>query len=136
MTAIADKLMQFFDRSMRNPHVLGTNDCMLDVADWLDFAGGMDVARDWRGHYASEEELDAILAPMGGFVAAMKTEAARIRLKETIAPRPGDVGIIEAVGKPMGAIMIMSRRWRVRSPRGFATVTATPIVAWGLPCRN
>lgn len=43
----------------------GQTDCALWCADWVKLATGDDFAADWRGEYATEAELAALLADRG-----------------------------------------------------------------------
>jgi hypothetical protein len=47
------------------PFAWGRNDCALWSADWVTRATGEDFASRWRGRYASEAELMALLESMG-----------------------------------------------------------------------
>lgn len=137
MADMREKLNAFLDRSMRWAFEYGQHDCMLEVADWLDYACKTHIAADWRGRYSSEAELDALMPD--GLVSAMRAGAARYGLSEAATPQTGDVGILSLPGqeRPLGAILMPSGRWRFKT-RGGILVTrgATLIVAWGLPCRQ
>lgn len=138
MAGVHTKLMAFLDRSVKHPFEWGQHDCMLEVADWLDFACGMDVARLWRGTYDSEAELEALVEGVGGLEQAMHDEALRLGLAETVEPLAGDFGLVTLPGqeKPLGAILMPSGRWRMKTLTGIALRRdVTVIVAWSLPCR-
>jgi hypothetical protein len=138
MNEVPRKLMAFLDRSARYPFQWGRHDCMLDIADWLDYACGLRVAAAWRNVYASEAEIGAMLAPAGGFEAAMRAEATRLGLAEAREPLPGDVALVTVAGqdKPLGAILTPSGKWRMRTLKGFVVTKAVDVVvAWSLPCR-
>lgn len=136
-------LMAFFDRSASHAFEWGQHDCMLDIADWLDFANKKSgapsaVAEEWRGLYASEQECDDLMDSLGGFETAMRDEADRIGLPETAEPLPGDIGLLTVSGQPkmLGGIMTPANRWRMRTQAGFlVTASVTVEVAWSLPCR-
>lgn len=88
MASIREKLNLFLDKAAGWGFEYGQHDCMLEVADWLDFACGLDAASAWRGTYSSQEELDALMPD--GLEAAMRAEAARIGLQEAATPQFGD----------------------------------------------
>lgn len=139
MPVVRELLPKFLDKSSRKPFLWGESDCMLDIADWLAFATKdkelRDVGSKWRSRYSTQQECEALLEPMGGLVGAMKTEAKALGLESTDQPEPGDIAMVEGFGdKPMGAIMMMSGRWRVRTEKGFVVSHEfKPIVAWKLP---
>lgn len=136
MAGIREKLMPWLDKSARRPFEWGQADCMLDVADWLDYSCGLDVASAWRGRYSSEAEAAALMQE--GLETAMRTEAARLGLEEAAEPLPGDVAIVTIPGqdKPLGAILMPTGRWRMRHARGFLLArSVTVLIAWSLPCR-
>ncbi len=138
MAGLRDKLMSFLDRAAKWPFEWGQHDCMLEVADWLDHACGMDTASRWRGTYASEAELDAILAEHGTLEEAMREEANAAGLHEAAEPLFGDVALVLPSGqeKPLGAILMPSGRWRMKTLTGIALRRdVTVVVAWSLPCR-
>lgn len=47
------------------PFQWGHNDCALWCADWVNIATGRDFASQWRGLYATERELNDLLASRG-----------------------------------------------------------------------
>jgi len=135
---VRDKLTAFLDRSARHAFAWGQHDCMLDVADWLDYACGLDAAARWRGEYASEAQAQSDPRMVNGLVSAMREEAMVLGLAETGAPEAGDIAVVSVAGqdKPVGAIMMPSGKWRMRTLTGFLiTRDVTVLVAWSLPCR-
>lgn len=142
--AVRKWLMAWFDQSAKYAFAWGDHDCMLDIADWLDFANKkagvawVPVAADWRGLYTTEQELDDLMDSLGGFEQAMRDEADRIGLVETETPLPGDMGLLTVSGQPkmLGGIMTPASRWRMRTLTSFlVTSSVTVEVAWSLPCR-
>lgn len=136
MAGIREKLNAFLDKSARRPFEWGVCDCMLEVADWLDQSCGFDVANEWRGRYSTEEEAYSLMG--GSLEIAMRAEAARLGLAEAVQPLFGDVGLVIPPGqeKPLGAILMPSGRWRMRTQTGVAlSRDVTVVVAWALPCR-
>jgi hypothetical protein len=130
--------MAFLDKAAKHPFAWGDHDCMLEVADWLDAACGMDIASAWRGLYDDEDSLTATLDALGGFETAMRAAAAQHGLAEVAEPQFGDVGIVQPPGqpKPLGAILMPSGRWRMKTLTGIALRRdVTVVVAWSLPCR-
>lgn len=134
-----EKLNAFLDISARKPFEWGQSDCMLEVADWLDFYTGSKIAADWRGRYGSEEELEVLFGPDVSLEIAMRAEAERHGLVETAEPQVGDVGLVALAEqeKPLGAILMPSKRWRMKTIAGVVlTKSVQVIVAWSLPpCR-
>lgn len=133
---VTERLPAFLDRTARKPFEWGQSDCMLEVADWLDFCCRLGAADAWRGRYSNEYEADALMP--AGLVAGMVSEAARLGLQETAEPLPGDVAVVSipGQGKPLGAIRLLSGRWRMKTTAGILTMReVTVLVAWSLPCR-
>jgi hypothetical protein len=54
---LAEYIRQVYD----SVFVWGQNDCALWCADWVKLATGQDLAAEWRGQYASEDELRALM---------------------------------------------------------------------------
>lgn len=136
MTGVRDKLMPFLDRAAKRPFAWGQSDCMLELADWLDHACGLDSASRWRGRYSDEAGASAIMG--GDIEAAMRKEASFLGLREVTEPLPGDVALVTLAGqeKPLGAILMPSGRWRMKTLAGIAlTKDVNIVVAWSLPCR-
>lgn len=138
MAGIREKIMTFLDRASRTPFAWGQSDCMLEVADWLDFACQTGAAGRWRGTYSDEASLDALLEPLGGLETAMRAEAVTLGLEEAAEPQVGDVALVTVEGqeKPLGAILMPSGRWRMKTLEGVVlSREVTVVVAWKLPCR-
>jgi hypothetical protein len=138
MNEVQRKLNAFLDRSAKYAFAWGDHDCMLDIADWLDYSCGLRVAEEWRGNYATEDELDELMDSLGGFEQAMRDEADRLELVEAAEPLLGDPGLLNVSGQPkiLGGILMPSGRWRMRTLTGFLVTSAvTVVVAWSLPCR-
>lgn len=130
---IRSKLFQFLDYSARHPFEWGVHDCVLEVADWLDRARGLNVANEYRGTYSDEAGAAAIIG-LGGLASAMSAKAAALGLAETREPKPGDVAVVTAPGqdKPLAAILMPSGRWRMKTERGFVTRGVEVIKAWSV----
>lgn len=138
VAGVRDKLMAWLDQAARRPFEWGVADCVLDAADWLDFACGTKIADSWRGRYSSEAQADALTAPYGGLEAAMRAEALFWGLAVTAQPVFGDVALVTVAGqdKPLAAVLMPSGRWRMKTAAGIAlTRDVTVVVAWALPCR-
>lgn len=133
---VKERLPAFLDRTARKPFQWGQSDCMLEVADWLDFCCRLGAADAWRGRYSSAEEAAALMPE--GLGTAMRSEARRLGLEEAAEPRPGDVALVTIPGqdKPLGAILLLSGRWRMKTVAGVLMMRdVTVLVAWSLPCR-
>jgi hypothetical protein len=111
---------------------------MLDLADWVDLACGTQIAKDWRGKYSNESEAIELLG--GDFQSGVEKEIDGRGLARTSYAMPGDIGIVTVGGqdKPLGAIMMPSGRWRMRTATGFVMARDVIVItAWILPpCRS
>lgn len=92
--------------------------------------------------YTTEEEAEAMLRDAGGLV-PLWTRAAEGRAEEVPLSdvRPGDVGVIEAIGPDMKAIEIgaiwTGKRWAFVPLRGgIAAASACCLKAWRPMCRK
>lgn len=123
----------------------GEWDCMLDIGDWLKTVTGIDCVSDYRGKYASADEARALFRRQGGLTRVLRCMGRELGLAETAEPRAGDIGLVKAFGMiirerrsavfPMGAIMMPSGRWRIRTlGSGHVTRAFPTLVAWSLPC--
>lgn len=136
----------FAEKSSVEPFQWGFADCMLDLADWLQAASGLDLGAKWRGRYADADECRALFRRDGGITRVIRADAIAAGLVETATPQPGDIAMVKAFGTivggrrqavfPMGGIMVPSGRWRVRAIVGHITHAFPVIVAWELPCRH
>lgn len=60
------RMFEFFKHRRNIPYNPGKNDCALLCADHIMAITGIDLAREWRGMYGSEEEYNKILEAAGG----------------------------------------------------------------------
>jgi Domain of unknown function (DUF6950) len=88
------------------PFVLGTMDCSLWCADWVQMQTGVDLAAEWRGTYSTEQQYQALLLAKGGLVrvAAQALKLVAARRIEPVNAKPGDIGIIVTTKGPALAI--------------------------------
>lgn len=137
---VQEKLLSFFDKSARTPYVLGQNDCILEVGDWLKHCCGTKISDKWRGQYTSQDGFEAIAAQYGGLEQLLRKAFTDFGLEETSEPQAGDIGLLRTDEYGiMGGILLVSGRWRVRTPDRI--LTSRPplvniIVTWKLPCRS
>lgn len=129
--------MAFLDRSISRRFDWADVHCMSDLLDWIDRVCATRLAAKWRGLCANEAQWNALLDERGGLVALAAAEAAETGLKPTEKPEMGDVGIVEFDGKPMGAIVMPSGKWRMRTLTGFEVRRDVKVLAaWSLQCRR
>lgn len=120
----------FLERMAATPFVDGRTDCALTVADWvMEATGCPDPATDLRGRYHTALGRERLLKRLGGLEAVMTSCAARAGLRETLAPKPGDVGLVEFGGRQFAAIC-MGRHWAVQSTAGLFGTEGAVIKAW------
>jgi hypothetical protein len=98
---------------------LGTHDCGLVLADWVEHVTGRDPAAPVRGRYAGEAELMAI-AGAGGLPRLFDRLLRAGGLERTRAAQLGDVAIVSIDGAaPRGAIYAR-RGFIVVAPQGVS----------------
>lgn len=137
---------EFAKASATRPFAWG-DDCLIDTADWVLAATGIDVAAPFRGRYSDAETCRALFRGRGGLTKALRSHMARLGFAETEAPQPGDPGLVKAFGVvlherraarfAMGAVRLPSGRWRLKSMDGHISHDFPLIVAWSLAsCRR
>jgi hypothetical protein len=88
-----DQRLVAFTRSvLRRPFEWGGHDCALFAADAVAAMTGFDLAADYRGQYASEEEAWEFLASLGYFDLEALA-AARLPRRSIAEARRGDVAL-------------------------------------------
>lgn len=97
---------------------LGTADCCCFVADWVRLCRGIDPIAHCRG-YRGRAEADALLRGWGGLTRIVGRAAARIGLKLTRQPAPGDVAVVALAGVATCAIR-SAHGWILRMDDGMA----------------
>jgi hypothetical protein len=112
--------------------VLGEVDCCLAIADWVLVSRGFDPAARFRGVYATEDDVSALLKREGGMprlLGRLARDAGARRVKD---PQPGDFAVVRADGKCWGAIRTPSGRWAIKANDGVVMSRLPRVVAaWG-----
>jgi hypothetical protein len=130
-----DTLMSFLDSSASKRFDWSDVNCMIELALWIDKTCGTALAPAWRGLCATEAEWNELITARGGLLTVADVEARGAGLVATETPIMGDVAVVEIGGKAMGAIMMPSGRWRMRTLNGFETRRDIAVLkAWSLPC--
>lgn len=129
---MAGLLSAFLRGAARQPFAVGTGDCALFVADWVQVATGRDGASELRGRYATPAEALALHGPRG-LVGTVDRCARAVGLQRTRAPAVGDIAVIAALGELYCAIRTR-RGWAVRADRAVMIVPSARVVAaWVVP---
>lgn len=82
--------------------------------------------------YETDEEADVIVAEAGGLVALWERTIGD-RLPPVEVAEAGDVGIIEAGERLVGAIFT-GDRWAFLTPRRVMFAPCVPVAAWRVEC--
>lgn len=122
-------LTEFLARAEARRFQPGEWDCCLMVADWVRECTGIDGAAPWRGRYRTVQGFLRHLRAGGGVEGVMSQGAALAGLRETMEPKRGDIGVIEAAGAKVGAICT-GRQWVAVGQRGLSAIAAEPLRAW------
>lgn len=112
------------------PVIWGESDCCQFVAAWLRRHG---VALALPA-YASEAAARRLIARHGGLVELLREIASGAGLRETGAPEPGDVGVIDLSTGPVACIFIHGGYAALRTDSGTLWLMPRTIrAAWALP---
>lgn len=112
------------------PVVWGESDCCQFVAAWL---RGRGVPLDLPA-YASEAEARRLIARAGGLVELLRPIALAAGLRETGAPEPGDVGVIDLSTGPVACLFLHGGYAALRTETGAIwLMPRTFRAAWALP---
>lgn len=131
-------LHEFLIERAERPFTWGENDCALFVADAILAMTGVDIAADFRGRYANEEEAFAAVRTITGgstLEDAAAWCAARHELVEWPLPlfaQRGDMVVVENEGRLISALVHLSGRHAVTvGELGLRRLPITAVVrAW------
>ena len=132
MAAVGD----FCDEIARAGWRWGERDCLLWLGTWAQRNTGIDGGAPWRGRYATALGCIRTLNRSGGMEACIERGAALAGMAETYHPRPGAVGLVEAMtakGPSLVGAIFTGERWAVLTPSGVLSIRTTPRRAWNLP---
>lgn len=130
---MADLLAAFLQEAEAAPFVLGTWDCMLTPANWVQRVLGRDPVAVYRGTYDSELGWRRILKQGGGAVRVFGDCMEGAGLMRTAEPTAGDVAIVETPLGELGAIYVGHKRFAVKTLDGMLTGVLPPAAIWALP---
>lgn len=125
-----EHLRAYLAEAARRRHAWGELDCCLFMADWVQAVTGRDPAGPYRGAYDGPRQALRLLRAEGGLYALSwrLAEAAGLPLRLG-APQPGDVGVVLAARRQMGAIRT-GKGWAVLTPGGYAVARLPHLAAW------
>lgn len=109
-------LHNFFLSRAHEPFAWGTTDCALFVADGIEAMTGVDIAQDFRGRYATEEEAFALIKTVtGGKTAADAAAwcAAKFEIPELAFPLyagRGDMVALMDAGRMITGLVALNGR--------------------------
>lgn len=115
------RLRRFLRASLSTRFVWGERDCGLWACDWVKEARGVDPGADVRGKYANRFGYLRFAYNAGGLPELVRAKFTASGLRETIDPKPGDVGVIPTPLGPAVAIMT-TLGWAQKSERGLSFV--------------
>lgn len=127
---------EFLSWKATEPVVLGSDDCLLWLADLaMALRGVADPAAHLRGTYSTPLQAARVIRRAGGPVALIASVLEPVGAQRVEEPVSGDVGVIMARGlhaeTPIGAIRT-GGMWTFRSRRGLMGVRADALAAWRL----
>jgi hypothetical protein len=97
----------------------GVHDCCTFPADWALRCGRADPMARWRGAYASEAAVEALIFDAGGLAALFAAGMRTAGIPEVDEPAAGDIGVVSLLGQEAGAIF-SGRRWMFVGEAGIA----------------
>lgn len=89
-------LAEYFASIQKRRWKVGTLDCSVFMADWVREVTGRDPIADVRGKYTTDKQMWKIVRAEGGFEVACAARLAAVGMRETNAPRPGDITMVSA----------------------------------------
>jgi|GEM_PF-2898438 len=130
-----DKLTSFITGTAGEPWRLRFSDCAPWACRWIEVAIGVEVPLP---EYSTQREAVAVLRNHGGLKSLATMIGKQIGLEETLAPRRGDVGLIQnklVMGGVILAICLGSGKWaaRVALTSQNATISGPVLKAWSVP---
>lgn len=124
------RLAAYLSHSARKPFAWGSHDCCLFVAGWIEAERGECPAGGFRGRYRTALGAARLIHRAGGFTPFLARLAATAGLCRTEAPRPGDVGVVDAGGEPVAAIRTRIGWAAIKSSGGYAVRPWPCLQAW------
>lgn len=133
-------LADYLEAVSRRRWQYGSLDCCTFMADWLVANGLPDPMADRRGTYSTQREYRSAIRSEGGIVASCVNRFAAVDLKETGAPKAGDVALVLAPARmgrrivmvPTGSICTSPTMRAVVAPDVRLAGAALPTIrAWG-----
>lgn len=130
-----DRLTMYLRNEAARPFEWGVCDCCLFGANWVEQEIGIDLAKAFRGRYASAMGAERFIREAGGLVelveATIRPSSAIIRTEH---PFSGDIGIVPAGdhNRPCVAIRSGTGRWMLKSDDGIVAVPGPALAAWAI----
>lgn len=121
-------LGEFVNASVPRPWVWGEQDCTMWAADWCVARWGVDPAREFRGTYSTEAEVDGLVRAAGGLIGLVAPQMDF--LAEKPDPAEGDVGVIDVLGRQTAGIFF-GGKWAFRTRAGAGFIQRAPLIVWG-----
>lgn len=116
MTALGE----FLEAGAARQREPGVWDCCAFPAEWAMAAGCPDPMAEWRGAYTTELAGEHLAEQDGGLVALFDRGMAAAGIPAVDdAWRPGDIAVVELLGRQAGAVF-SGRRWAFVAARGLA----------------
>lgn len=126
------ELSAFLRAAARTTFAWGACDCALLMADWCRAARGVDPAAPLRGRYRTALGAARHVCRHGGFEALGRSLMAESGFAVTVAPEPGDVGLVRHPGVGPAFAIRCALGWALKAPNGVAVDAYPCLVAWRL----
>jgi hypothetical protein len=133
----SDRLAAFLDAAASRPFAWGAHDCLTGLlGPWVAQETGIDPVADWGRRLSGQVACCLAVHRAGGMVAFVTQAANRVRLRMTLTPQLGDIGVVSALtedGRMMvGAISLGEGRAAMLSTIGLQVGPMVFARAWAL----
>jgi hypothetical protein len=123
-------LRDFLIAGAARPFAWGVCDCSLWPADWLVESRGVDPVPDLRGTYSCWIGAIRRVRRAGGLAWIFGPRLEAIGMRATLAPAPGDLGVVKVGPHLVGAVRTPSGRWAVKRESGVIIAPFETVLAW------
>jgi hypothetical protein len=129
-------LYRFLNVMYGRKFIWGECDCVLMLADWVQFLRGVDPAAEYRLTYGTAGECQRVTRFYTEPVALFDRLLAPHGIAQTAAPVAGDIGIVllpmDGRMRPHGALCL-GNKWAAKSEHGILAAMPPQVVqAWGV----
>jgi hypothetical protein len=130
----ADRLAIYLQLEAGRRFEWGVVDCCLFGANWVEQEVGLDLAKAFRGRYASAMGAERFIREAGSLVELVEsTISPGSAIIRTERPFVGDIGIVRAGEHDRPCVAIRAAtRWMVKTEDGLAGLAGPALASWAI----